>query len=128
MCRPRGAHPAHVRADHSGWTLGRGGGGGAAREARIQEFRDTLAEELDFLREAANSERCRKDLADLPGIFVPQVRYDLTTRRVLTAEYIHGCKGDDVKVGGAQRRTAKRRRCTQSLTGGLDARPRVHAR
>ena len=57
-----------------------------------------MAEELDFLQEAANAERCRRDLADMAHVFVPKIRYDLSTRRVLTTEFIHGCKADDTAV------------------------------
>ena len=50
------------------------------------------------MKEAQNAERCRRDLRSLPGVSVPRIRYDLSTERVLTAEFIHGCKGDDVDV------------------------------
>ena len=63
-----------------------------------QDFRATLAEELDFVKEAQNAERCRRDLQSIRGVTVPRIRYDLSTERVLTAEFIHGCKGDDVAV------------------------------
>jgi len=55
------------------------------------------------LQEAANAERCRRDLADLAHVSVPRIRYDLSTHRVLTAEFIHGCKADDTAVRLLQR-------------------------
>jgi aarF domain-containing kinase len=66
-----------------------------------QDFRETLAEELDFEQEARNAERCRRDLEAVPGVTVPHIHTALSTKRVLTTEFIHGCKGDDLKVRGS---------------------------
>ena len=60
--------------------------------------------EMDFENEAANSRRCAADLADLPGVIVPKVFDRYTSKRVLTAEFIHGCKANDRKVWHIVRR------------------------
>ncbi|XP_046361231.2 uncharacterized aarF domain-containing protein kinase 5-like isoform X1 [Haliotis rufescens] len=58
----------------------------------IQDLKGTLAQELDFVNEGGNGERCQKDLQHLKYVYVPKVHWDKTSKRVLTAEYIDGCK------------------------------------
>ncbi|VDP87565.1 unnamed protein product [Echinostoma caproni] len=64
----------------------------------LQDMRETLAKELDFENEAQNASRCRNDLAALGtlrpdgAVHVPWVDLSLTSKRVLTAEYIDGIK------------------------------------
>lgn len=43
-------------------------------------MKGTLAEELDFINEANNSERCKKDLAKFKFITVPSIHWDKTTK------------------------------------------------
>lgn len=62
----------------------------------LQDMKDTLAQELDFVNEGTNSERCQDDLKHLGYVYVPKVHWEMTSTRVLTAEYIHGCKISDV--------------------------------
>ncbi|CAD5115548.1 DgyrCDS4513 [Dimorphilus gyrociliatus] len=58
----------------------------------LKELKSTLAEELDFEHEGKNSEKCAKDLKSFPYISVPKVHWDKTSKRVLTADYMEGCK------------------------------------
>ncbi|XP_013402871.1 uncharacterized aarF domain-containing protein kinase 5-like [Lingula anatina] len=58
----------------------------------LQDLKGTLAKELDFENEGWNSERCAQDLRHLHYIYVPKVDWDKTTKRVLTTEFIDGCK------------------------------------
>ncbi|KAA0200788.1 AarF domain containing kinase 5, partial [Fasciolopsis buskii] len=68
----------------------------------LQDMRETLAKELDFENEARNASRCRADLASLGtlrvngALHVPWVDLTLTSKRVLTAEYIDGIKINQV--------------------------------
>ena len=62
----------------------------------LQDMKDKLAQELDFINEGKNSERCQKDLKHLGYVYVPKVHWDMTSTRVLTAEFIDGCKVSDV--------------------------------
>nr|CAD7413249.1 unnamed protein product [Timema cristinae] len=62
----------------------------------LEDLRETLEQELDFLNEGRNAERCAKDLAHLSYIYVPKVHWDTSTLRVLTTEFIHGTKVNDV--------------------------------
>lgn len=59
---------------------------------------DTLAQELDFEMEADNADHCRRDLACMgPAIHVPRVERHLSSKRVLTAEFIEGTKINEVR-------------------------------
>lgn len=58
----------------------------------LQDLKDTLEQELDFVNEGKNSERCQRDLSHLKFVYVPKVHWDKTSTRVLTAEFIDGCK------------------------------------
>uniref|UniRef100_A0A6M2DVZ1 ABC1 atypical kinase-like domain-containing protein n=1 Tax=Xenopsylla cheopis TaxID=163159 RepID=A0A6M2DVZ1_XENCH len=56
---------------------------------------NNLRQELDFVNEGKNAERCAKDLQHLKYVYVPQVFWDLTNMRVLTTEFIEGIKVND---------------------------------
>lgn len=58
----------------------------------VHEFRRTIAQELDYRREAHNLRRIADNLQDFPGIIVPRPVQDYTTSRVLTMELITGRK------------------------------------
>ncbi|XP_065086804.1 uncharacterized aarF domain-containing protein kinase 5 [Ochlerotatus camptorhynchus] len=61
----------------------------------IRDLQGTLREELDFTHEGRNSERCAEDLKKHDSIYVPKVLWEYTNKRVLTAEFIDGCKIND---------------------------------
>ncbi len=58
----------------------------------IEEFDRAIHEELDFLNEAANIRAFYKNHAGRKGIRIPKVHDELSTRGVLTMEYLHGVK------------------------------------
>ncbi len=60
--------------------------------AIIDEFGSTLFEEIDYRREANNAERFATLFADHPEVTVPGVERSLSSRRVLTTEWIEGTK------------------------------------
>lgn len=60
--------------------------------ALYSEFSRTVAEELDYQREGRNAERFAAIFADDPGIRVPAVIPEYTTRRVLVLEWMDGIK------------------------------------
>lgn len=45
----------------------------------LQDLKDTLAQELDFVNEGKNSERCQRDLSHLKYVYVPKVHWDMTS-------------------------------------------------
>uniref|UniRef100_A0A0R3U0D7 ABC1 domain-containing protein n=1 Tax=Rodentolepis nana TaxID=102285 RepID=A0A0R3U0D7_RODNA len=67
----------------------------------LHDLKETLAQELDFEQEAANSERCRDDLISMGtlkpdgDVHVPAIEHKLSSKRVLTMEFIHGIKIND---------------------------------
>lgn len=65
----------------------------------VDEFALTIREELDYTREARNTDRLRENLAKHPKLRVPLVHWNLTTGKVLTLEHIHGTKITEVVRG-----------------------------
>ncbi|KAM8883521.1 putative aarF domain-containing protein kinase 5 isoform 2-T2 [Synchiropus picturatus] len=63
----------------------------------LKDLKGRLAQELDFENEAKNSERCAEELKHFKFIVVPKVFWEQTSKRVLTAEFCHGCKINDVQ-------------------------------
>uniref|UniRef100_A0A8B9RGR6 AarF domain containing kinase 5 n=1 Tax=Astyanax mexicanus TaxID=7994 RepID=A0A8B9RGR6_ASTMX len=63
----------------------------------LKDLKGTLAQELDFENEGRNSERCAEELKHFKFIVVPKVFWDLTSKRVLTAEFCEGCKINNVE-------------------------------
>ena len=55
-------------------------------------MKGTLENELDFLKEAKNSEECAKDLENFKYLYVPKLFRNLSSHRVLTTEFIDGIK------------------------------------
>lgn len=66
--------------------------------ALIKEFAQTSLEEIDYLNEAANSERFAADFAHDPRVTVPGVVWERTTRRVLTLEDVTAIKITDAEA------------------------------
>lgn len=62
----------------------------------VEEFAVTSLEEIDYLHEAANSERFAALFSDDARVAVPAVVWERTTRRVLTLEDVTAIKITDV--------------------------------
>jgi len=62
------------------------------------EFAITIREELDYTREARNTDRIREQMSTEKGVCVPKVYWELTSKRVLTLEEIQGAKITEVLV------------------------------
>ena len=58
----------------------------------LDEFRKTLAQELDYRLEASNLRLMRENLKAFDRLLVPAAIDDYTTSRVLTMEYVSGIK------------------------------------
>lgn len=59
----------------------------------VDEFGEKLFEELNYVQEAANCQRFKSLYGNIPGIYVPDVYLNYTSRRVLTMEFVEGTKG-----------------------------------
>ncbi len=64
------------------------------------ELEARLHEELDYGHEARNLERFRTLLADDPEVMIPRVHRALSTRRVLTMEFLDGYPIQDIMAPG----------------------------
>ncbi len=62
----------------------------------VEEFARTIARELDYNIEADHMERFSSDFADEPTLHIPKVYRALTSRRVLSMEFIYGIKVSDI--------------------------------
>lgn len=78
----------------------------------VEEFGQTLHQELDYTQEGRNADRFRELFADEPSLDIPAVYWDYTTPRVLTLERIEGIKISDVgalDAAGIDRRAVAER-------------------
>ena len=62
----------------------------------VEEFTRIIAKELDYNIEANHLERFAQNFTDDPTIHIPEVHRALTTKRVLTMEYLNGTKVSDI--------------------------------
>jgi ubiquinone biosynthesis protein len=69
----------------------------------VEAFDRAISREVDFLNEAANGQAFAKALEGMEGVYVPKVHRTLTTRTVLTMEWIDGHKLSDIDKSGADR-------------------------
>lgn len=61
-----------------------------------RDYEQTLIDETDLLREAANAKRMRANFPNSPLLYVPEVHGDYCTSRVMVAERIYGSPIDQV--------------------------------
>jgi ubiquinone biosynthesis protein len=66
----------------------------------VEEFARTIRAEQDFQREGRNIERCARNFAGDASVRIPRVQWDLTTRAVLTMEYLEGSKLSELAALG----------------------------
>jgi ubiquinone biosynthesis protein len=62
----------------------------------VAEVEKMLENELDLQREGASASLLRRNFASGVDLYVPEVHWDLTARRVLTLERVHGVSSDDI--------------------------------
>ena len=62
-----------------------------------EESEKQLYKEIDYLNEAANTERFAKDFEGYDWVRIPRVIKDVTTPRILTMEYVESFKLTDIK-------------------------------
>lgn len=68
-----------------------------------QEMEERLREELDYVHEANNLALFQRLFADDDEVIIPRVYPDVSSRRVLTMEYIDGYKLQDILAPGVER-------------------------
>lgn len=62
----------------------------------VEEFAKTIRKELDFTVEARNAEKFKRNFADDPTVYIPNIHWGLTSKRILTMEAIQGTKISDL--------------------------------
>ena len=56
----------------------------------VREYRQTILDELDLMREAANASQLKRNFAGSTLLYVPEVHWDLCRGDVMVMERIHG--------------------------------------
>ena len=56
----------------------------------VSDYRMTILDELDLMREAANAALIRRNFADSAICYVPEIYWDYTRRNVMVEERIYG--------------------------------------
>lgn len=64
--------------------------------ALVAEFEQTIIDELDLMREAANASQLRRNFIDSPIMYVPKIYWDLTRKNVMVMERIYGTRISDI--------------------------------
>jgi predicted unusual protein kinase regulating ubiquinone biosynthesis (AarF/ABC1/UbiB family) len=80
--------------------------------AFYREFRRTIFEEIDYIREAANARRFAEIFKDKPYIRIPGIVDGYTSRRVLVLDWVDGIKVNDyvqLEAAGVSRMAVARR-------------------
>jgi ubiquinone biosynthesis protein len=62
----------------------------------VQEFAVQIRKELDFTHEGKNSEIIAANMADIPELKIPKIFWEYSGEKVLTMEFVEGCRIDDV--------------------------------
>ncbi|HEX6623833.1 MAG TPA: AarF/ABC1/UbiB kinase family protein [Pyrinomonadaceae bacterium] len=72
-------------------------------EGMLREFKQTIAEEMDYALEGRHADRFRHNFHDWRAVRVPHIHWSHTTSRVLTMEFIRGTKVTDLEALRARR-------------------------
>lgn len=78
----------------------------------VREYRNTIIDELDLMREAANAAQLRRNFADSRLLYVPEVHWDYCRKNVMVMERVHGVLIND--IAELQRRGANIRRLAEN--------------
>ena len=73
----------------------------------IAEYRKTLLDELDLMREAANGIQLRRNFEGSDSLYVPEIYSDFCRRNVLVMERIYGIPVSDIPALTAQKTNMK---------------------
>ncbi len=68
----------------------------------VAEYEQTIFDELDLRKEAANGSQLRRNFDQSPILYVPEIFWDYTRQKVLVMERIHGIPVADVAQLRAQ--------------------------
>jgi len=81
----------------------------------VEEFAKWIEKELDFFIEARNSEKLYQNFRGVNYIRIPKVYWNLSTRKILTMEYLDGVKLKSLKDSELQKKIILRHLVDASL-------------
>lgn len=64
----------------------------------VSEFEKTIIDELDLVREASNASAIRSNFKNSDMLYIPEVHWPLTRRKVMVMERIHGIPVGDIQA------------------------------
>ncbi len=64
----------------------------------VAEFEKTIFDELDLMREAANASQLRRNFAESPMLYIPEVYWPQTRTNVMVMERIRGIPVSDIQT------------------------------
>lgn len=64
----------------------------------VAEFEKTILDELDLLREAANASAIRNNFKGSDSLYIPEIHWPLSRRKVMVMERIHGVPIGDIQA------------------------------
>jgi ubiquinone biosynthesis protein len=70
----------------------------------VREYRKTVSDELDLMREAGNAAQLKRNFAGSSLLYVPNIHWDLCRQNVMVMERIHGIivsQVDELRARGA---------------------------
>ncbi|MDO6562448.1 ubiquinone biosynthesis regulatory protein kinase UbiB [Amphritea sp. 1_MG-2023] len=74
----------------------------------VADYENTIFDELDLRKEAANGSQVRRNFENSPILYVPEIYWDLTRQNVLVMERIHGIPVADIEQLKAQNTDMKK--------------------
>ncbi|OQK17729.1 ubiquinone biosynthesis protein UbiB [Methyloprofundus sedimenti] len=63
----------------------------------VAEFEKTLLDELDLVREAGNATKLRRNFENSDAIYIPEIHWEFTRKKVLVMERIYGIPVGNIK-------------------------------
>ncbi|SIT69278.1 2-octaprenylphenol hydroxylase [Ectothiorhodosinus mongolicus] len=64
----------------------------------VAEYEQTILDELDLMREAANASQIRRNFENSPLLYLPEVYWDFCRRDVMVMERVYGVPVSDIKT------------------------------
>jgi ubiquinone biosynthesis protein len=61
-------------------------------KALVKEFENTILDELDLMREAANAQQLKRNFSDSQKMYVPRIYWNLVDTKVMVQERIYGVR------------------------------------
>lgn len=74
----------------------------------VADYENTIFDELDLRKEAANGSQIRRNFENSPMLYVPEIYWDLTRQNVLVMERIYGIPVADIEQLNAQNTDMKK--------------------